>query len=253
MSFTLDCTTGEKALFSLSEGFDCTISKLKNTLLSLDLDTLYAQGGSNITVPPETYLYQYAVAKLGTHVPLAKTVWLHCTRTHSDEQFSDGILPLNQAVDRVWQMVLSLAPDSKVRDRLIAWGSHSVPDRLYQLRTKNSEHWGPYGFLVKEVALHAEDLGQHDYLKMPELIEDICNAYQKEFGESIFRHYFTILTPKMVAFISDKGCSDNSIKAALGYAYTTVRGLPPDWLAVTCIDCRGIVISPSQIIHVESL
>lgn len=88
---------------------------------------------------------------------------------------------------------------------------------------------------------------------MPELIEDICNAYQDKYGVNIFSHYKNVLSPKIVTFISYERCDDGCIEAALGYAYTSVRGMPPNGMAVTCIDCQGRAVRLEQIVNVETV
>jgi len=50
----------------------------------------------------------------------------------------------------------------------------------YNLKTSSSIHWGPYAMLVKEIGFN--DVGNHDYLRVPEIVEDICLSFQQQYG-----------------------------------------------------------------------
>ncbi|EQA1213255.1 hypothetical protein AT509_004642 [Escherichia coli] len=52
---------------------------------------------------------------------------------------------------------------------------------MFQLRTGDKIHWGPFGHLVRELHFNASENGLHDYLWLPELVEDVCKAYQKKY------------------------------------------------------------------------
>ena len=43
-------------------------------------------------------------------------------------------------------------------------------------------HYGPYAMLVREIAFNSQVVGNHDYLKIPEIIEDMCMDVQKVYG-----------------------------------------------------------------------
>lgn len=253
MAFNLDCRSGQKALDSLARGFQCTPEELRATLLSIDLDELYEERHRAPSVPAEQYLYEYAVKKLGGHLELSSVVWFHCTRTSADNTFIDGISPLNESLEKVWDILLACAPEKTIRRNLLTMKEKGVKDDLYALRTQNSFHWGPYGILVRDIAFIAEDLWQHDYLKMPELVEDICNAYRLDHGVSLYTHYSEALKPKIVSFKSTHRLDSGCVESALGYAYRYIRGHSLDCMSVTGIDCEGVAISPEQITGIETL
>lgn len=86
------------------------------------------------------------------------------------------------------KMLLDLAPDEVVLKRLREWDQPGgVPDEMFQLRTGDKMHWGPYGHLVRELHFHTSENGLHDYLWLPELVEDVCKAYQKKYGHDLNR------------------------------------------------------------------
>ena len=251
--FELDCSSGDEALYSLALGFRCTPQKLKEVLFSLDLDVFYQDIHSAPRAPIGQFLYEYIVGKLGHHLELSSVVWFHCTRTSPDNQFLDGVSPLNDSLPKVWQILMDLAPERTIQEKLLAMKEKGVSDDLYALRTQNSIHWGPYGILVRDVAFVAEDLSQHDYLKIPELIEDICNAYQLDHDVSLHEHYSKALKPMMVKFKSGYRVDSGCVESALGYTYRYIRGHKPDDMSITGIDCEGIAVSPDQILAVENV
>ena len=56
-----------------------------------------------------------------------------------------------------------------------------VPDDLNNEKTTNRLHSGPYAMLVKESAFRSSEIGNHDYLEFPEIVEDICNGYERQY------------------------------------------------------------------------
>lgn len=98
--------------------------------------------------------------------------------------------------------------------------------------------------------LHARKLWQHDYVRLPELVEDVCNAYKK-YGQDLTGHYLEVLKPCIVCFRADIDYEKGALEAALSYAYTSVRELPPDSGAVFGIDRHGKSVSVDEIVNVE--
>lgn len=44
------------------------------------------------------------------------------------------------------------------------------------MKLASKQLWGPYAMLVREVAALSKEVGNHDYLDAPEIIEDICHV-----------------------------------------------------------------------------
>lgn len=250
-NFLLDCETGDSAIESLCSAFSCSTETLSRLLFSIDIDAVYKKHWRDINVPAEEYLYSYAVQRLGPHKPLRAVCWFHLTRTLKDNDFNSGIWPLGKSLDSVWDMMISIPQDRMVRERLLQMRkSRSVADWQYSMKSKDPVHWGPYGILVKDVAFCAKDLGQHDYLGMPEIIEDICNGYNAQHGESISEIYSNALIPKIVKFKSSHRLDSRCVEAAISYVYTHIRKQPPCCWSVTCFDGAGVTISTEDILSV---
>lgn len=109
---------------------------------------------------------------MGTHkLPLKLTTPSRYPRhLRKSNNFHNGISPLNEALQNVWDTLISEAPTQECRKNLKFMLNNGVDDHLYGLRVNDSIHWGPYGILVKDVAFNTDKLHQHDYLAMPELV-----------------------------------------------------------------------------------
>ncbi|EID8763376.1 TPA: hypothetical protein IF410_004848, partial [Escherichia coli] len=104
-----------------------------------------------------------------------------------------------------------------------------------------------------ELHFNASENGLHDYLWLPELVEDVCKAYQKKYGHDLKPHYLSVLHPCIVWFEADIVYEKGVLETALSYAYTSVRDLPPDGNATFGIDCDGKSVSRSAIARIEFL
>lgn len=249
----LDCSSRSRALHTISAGFDCQPDQLKEVLLSLDLEQLY-ETEPRIMVEASQYLKDYVSAELGEPVPFSRAFWFHGTRTFAGNTFPDGLLALNHSESLAIKMLVDLAPDEAVRKRLREWHHPGgVPDAQAQLRTSDRMHWGPYGHLIRELHFHTSENSMHDYLRLPELVEDVCNAYREYYGSDLTAHYLKVLQPCIVWFQADIPYEEGALKTALAYAYTSVRNLPPDSHATLGIDREGESVSKSSIANIEFL
>lgn len=253
MTFKIDCDDGISALETLSTGFRCTTTVLTEVLCSIDIEQIYEQHGDDIDIPPGEYLYTYIESKLGAHNRLESVCWFHFTRTLRTNNFTAGILPLGQSLELIWGTMLDVTEGTPVHSNLLKLKESRLDDFQYQLQSNDPFYWGPFAFLVKEVGLKAEQLGQHDYLGMPEIIEDICNGYQQTFDEPIVHLLENALVPCVVKFESTKRTDNGCVAAALSYAYTHVRGVVPSQGAVTTFDAKNSVIPKESIVYVQFL
>lgn len=253
MGFVLDCEDGEAAVESMSECFDCEQADLVNVLQSIDIGAIYSDFENSPDVAAEKYLYDYVVEKFGEPEDTDSICWFHLTRTLDDNDFSDGILPLSEALDLVWETLFSIFEDSKIYQNLKDMRGRGVDDFQYNLKSDDPVHSGPYGILVREIACSASELAQHDYLKLPEIIEDICAGYQREFGEAIYDDVSNALVPCVVKFSEEDVADQGAIEAALFYAYTYANDLPVSMNSVCCFDGEDCAVPYEDIVYVEFL
>lgn len=75
---------------------------------------------------------------------------------------------------------------------------------MFQLRRADRIHWGPYGDFIREVHFHANELGLGDYTRLPELVEDVLNAYNEAYQRDLTEHYMRVLQPCLLWFLTKK-------------------------------------------------
>lgn len=249
----LDCESAESALLSLASIFRCRPLDIRGALLAIDLDEIYSDDGNTPDVQSWTYLFSHFVAEFGEPLPVDSICWFHCTRSIKSSKFTAGLLTLDQALPFVWAMLIDAVQGAPAAARLRSMRAGGVSNFHYRLKAGNRAHQGPYGFLVRDCAFNPSRLWSHDYLRLPEIVEDICNAYAKKYGEPIDQIYQTALVPCVVKFQSTRGFGLGSLEAAISYAYTCVRDLPPDFGAVYCFDGEGLSVDARDIVSVQYL
>ncbi len=136
----------------------------------MNLEQIYELQWREQQIPYPEYVYNYVVKELGEPNSLDGVCWFHCTRTVMSNKFTEGILPLGESINRVWSMMLDIVKKSHLHQQLATMKKHGVNDSQYTSKTENSTDWGPYGILIKEVAFYTQELSQHDYLELPEII-----------------------------------------------------------------------------------
>lgn len=106
--------------------------------------------------------------------------------------------------------------------------------------------------LVKESAFRSAEMGNHDYLRMPEIVEDICNGYEHQTGECILEDVSSVLTPCIVKFEVESDRDDEHLnRVLLYYCWSKCRNEEMCDLSNTCFDGQGRVIPRSAILKVE--
>lgn len=147
--------------------------------------------------------------------PVTGISWFLLTRTLDGTRFSEGILPLGAALPKLWDILVSIPKDGNKRRRLEELRVSSVPNYQYQLKVSDKLHHGPHAMLVRESAFNASEMRNHDYLKLPEIIEDVCWGYQERFKESIQDEIMEALRPCIVKFEDRSGTRTDVIGPVL--------------------------------------
>lgn len=247
---SLDCESRASALDSLASIFGLSEKSIENFLCGFDIEDHYKRnepphsGDRELRLVLETRLRCSAA-------PLDRVYWFHLTRALPTSDFAHGIQPLTTALDHVWETVLHVFHETQHQPRLTKMKELGVPNSHYQLKTAKPLHAGPYAMLVRDVANRSKDIGNHDYLWLPEIMEDICNGYQTEYGESIHDELNKALVPVIVKFWSAKQRGIGCVEAALYYVYLSLHGHKLTMHANTCFDGKNELIPREQIIRVE--
>jgi len=181
----------------------------------------------------------------------SRVFWFHLTRAPAGATFSEGILPLTASLAKFWDTVLNVFGGTVHETRLRELRRTGVPAFQYNHKVNDPLHAGPYAMLVRGIASKAEEVGNHDYLRLPEIMEDICTGYQERYGVSLDEALSASLLPTVVKFWSTKDPGDGCIDAALYYLYRTSRNEPLSMYANTCFDGENRAVPSEQIVSVE--
>ena len=118
------------------------------------------------------------------------------------------------------------------------------------MKVSDADHWGPYGVLVRDVAFCPAEIGNHDYLGIPEIIEDISLCFVEQYGFDLRSAFIQNSQPCIVKFI-DYTPDPRCLPPALYYLYSRFHGEPLSLSCNTCFDGLGKSVRQKQIQRVE--
>ena len=249
---TLDCETHSSTMKSLANIYDINAHEIEGFFKSFDIDKHYEVNEPDCMGEQE--LRNVFEERLQLQPKkLDKVCWFHLTRALSEENFNEGILPLSKSLEKVWDILFSVFIGTEHYNNLKAIESSGVDDFQYNHKVGVDSLAGPFAMLVKDVAFDSQSIGHHDYLRIPEIMEDICNGYQKRFGASIIETLGKALKPKIIKFISSKKIGVSCIEAALYYAYRISNNQNLSSNTNTCFDGDNTAIPYNQILNIESI
>jgi hypothetical protein len=218
----LDCESYESSLKSICDLYEATAADVTGFLWAVDLDKEHEKRMTSVSPrDPLTDLFEscFGLPTRAFH----QVHWFHLTRVPRGTDFAEGILPLHLVLKTIWQTVISIPTDARTKANLQKLEKKGLPDNFYGLKTQSPTHSGPYAVLVRESAFHARSMGNHNYLAFPEIIEDICNGYQKEFGERIHERIATALKPCIVKFETAEEDGNRLVTPVLSYCWHKVH------------------------------
>ena len=204
---------------------------------------------------PDQYIRNSFDKNFGQPVKQIDSVmWFHLTRTVKSSDFSEGILPLDIALEKVWEILVSLVNTCEQRENLAKLRMQGVPNRHFKLKVNENMHQGPYALLILDVGFKSEEVGNHDYLRIPEIIEDICDGYQVKFNESIKEIVINKLKKCVVKFEANtetKETNHRFLTPALSYCWCIINEEELGSHESTCFDSEGKIIPKKQIIEIK--
>ena len=252
---TLDCETLESTYESVQDLCGMNRGEVNGLLDALDLDACSEDDPRRHWDTPSRILSLFE-DKIGRTVPFDEVHWFHLTRASQDTDFADGILPLRQCIDRIWDFLFSLPSNVISSDEWTRFRNEmerNLPGgfaELYRMKVSDRLHWGPYGILIKEAAFVPMDLGNHDYLRTPEIIEDICECFREKSGIPLIDEFLAHTTPCVVKF-KDHRFDRSLLGDALLYLYykrCQQDASPP---RPSCFDGQGVAVPRERILDVE--
>lgn len=191
-----------------------------------------------------------------------RVMYFHGTRTTLDaiEDIKvNGLHPLPLAVEKIWAMLELVFQDRIIdkvdwinfKDKCIKTKSTSY----YNLLNNSSDaNFGPWAKMIFETVVNNKaGVNSHDYLDMPEVIENIFEQSKKEFTEIDFKTEFKkVCNSYVIKFWIDEDngeISKGRVERALIYLQKAVKNLP---FGKLCDDYSAInkIITSSQIVDI---
>lgn len=249
----LDCETRQSAEASVLAAFGCTQSALRAFLADPEHLAHYEANWQTIPIDFDRFLYQRACESLGAPTLPTEFCWFHGTRVPAGTTFEEGILPLGAIVPSLQERLVAELEDPASRAAVLrAFATKGGNSFHFGNKLSHEVHSGPFAILVREVADYANELGQHDYLRMPEIIEDLCDEVKAECGLDLLPIYEERWRPAMVKFVAPGGVSgEGGLTAALRYLRACALEGKPDKGAVCNFDGENRAVPVGQVLKVE--
>ncbi|HEV7395060.1 MAG TPA: hypothetical protein VGN86_01010 [Pyrinomonadaceae bacterium] len=198
----LDCETPESILNSLSSVIGTDKNRIQDLLFQFDIDK-YFHSNPQSNLCSEDLLLS-VIAPSAKSLTYDATCWFHLTRAGSASNSEQGILPLGMQVDSIWDSLFDLLEGSFPNGK---WNDfrHSIETdcshhsaNIYRLKTTKQHLWGPYAILIQGMAFDSKAHGNHDYLRIPEIIDDICTCFQDYSGINLREVYVQKTRPCII-------------------------------------------------------
>lgn len=250
----LDCETEDTAYTSLENITGISKQKFIDFFNCFDMDKYYDEVDYNGTGDQLLFEKLLEMTK-GKDLSYDGTMWFHLSRTTKSEVFYQGILPLGQVINSLWYFLFTLQEGILTKKQ---WNlfreslTNSDEDYafLYSMKISDSFHWGPYAMLIREIAFAAKDAGNHDYLDVPEIIEDICLPFQEKFNYDLLENFKQSTIPCIVKFQTADNEKSN-LGIAMYYLYHKHKGEPLSLHSNICFDGEGKAIK--DILKIETV
>jgi len=235
----LDCESVDSTYKSLEKILGIPTEEIKAFLAEFDMGNYY-ETHPDYYHTGDKLLVTMIKRKYDISYDFDITYWFHLTRAAKFFDFKEGILPLGEAINSIWDFLFSLLEGNFKRKDWIHFRRDLESNNLrghyahlYNLKLREPSLWGPYAMLVKHVAFIPELIGNHDYLKGPEIVEDICFTFEEIHGYNLIKKYIDNTQACIVKFKSDV-CKPSYIGSALYYLYRAHRN---EGISVYCNDC----------------
>jgi hypothetical protein len=253
----LDCETYDTALKGICDIFEIQESDLLRFLEDSNLNVEHATKHSK-EMPFEEFLYNAFITGFNcTPISITKVCWFHLARTLDPQSYENGIFPLGKIKDRLFSEMYQLISDKFTPEEWeeIIRSPGGRNHLAYGERVGNVMLHGCYAMLINEEAFLSEEFNAHDYLAIPEIVEDLCYAVEEKYGidlMALYKAYSSSIIVKFFTFPSDFSEQQRILTTVLSYLRskclnTELTGLYYGFAA------QNEIIPPEQIIQIETV
>lgn len=235
----LDCETYEKALQSVSKIMGIPQDQLVNHLANTDYVTLHEAHWRESLF--DDFLFKSVCDSFRAYdFVIDRICWFHLSRTMHPEWFLEkGILPLQEIEPLLREDI------DKLRTQCNNPAGYDFKSSTYT-RFRNSCRQGPFAMLVKDVAFRHYEIGHHDYLAIPECVEDM--------GKEIAGLYYKNSISVIVKFHAQPRLkAEDYLEPVVNYLYYAIHKIELSVDCNTCYDASSHRIPPEDIIYVKEV
>ncbi len=241
---TLDCENLMSTICSLEEIFNTESSQILSFLRSFELDKIYAN--NDIQEFPHEHLYKCFLEHFKTDFNSIQAYWFHATRMPINTSFDNGILPLKEMIKPIETNIDTIAKGLGLQKNEAAISSCEIIN--HKLSTVSDP--GPWGFLVKEFAINPPN-GIHNYLKTPELVQDIISCKYRNSWAVLEEEYRKLTKPCLIKFLGSELFHPEKLSYVIHYVYNRVKNHRLTTFCSTNTSNRGQLIPFDSIEKIE--
>lgn len=233
----LNCRTPEDALQSVADILSIPKETIAWDLDFVDFEKQYEDSGAWREYDFGEFLFRYFISTYSVCTQVLRidrVYWFHLSRTLTPDCFAEGIYPLDQALEKIHMGMMK------------RFGTLGVPVWEETHFTHDKERQGPFAMLVREIAFRASQVSNHDYLEIPEYIED-------HFSEEVVREFKQQAVPVVAQFFAEPDRPvETYLKRVFEYLYCCYQK-KDFWIGGcnTCYDGKGTAVPAEQMISIE--
>lgn len=252
----LDCETLETTLASVALAAGVSERELLDGLRRFDPAGVDTSADWYGAVP------RAALASIGVNIDSVRFDAIrafHGTRTLDPQRFvRHGILPLGAVIDRLWDDLFAIAGGqvTTAEWHAIRTAIETGPLRpgpaehsayLYRLKVGKTSLHGPYANLVRDHVL-APIEGHHDYLAIPEIVQDIAR-----FAGTDLQDRFERAAKSCIVKFRHHEVTHHEIDSAVSYLLSKAHNEPHGFSSVHGLDCKGVAVPPEAVVAVDEI
>jgi hypothetical protein len=249
----LDCQNTSTALQSLAAACQLPVERLAQVVEAHQVDWDAGFGREEPEIAGLRGIFDELGLAIGD-INFDGAYYFHGTRVLDPSLFREqGILPLGQMLDRIWDslygLIADLITDTDWRDHREKVEARIVEGNgvfQYVLKSGNALHHGPYALLTRDNHVNPAE-GNHDYLAIPEIVEDIAQTWQPELQD----RFRAASKPCIVKFLKEGSVHEDYVRGAFWYLHGMLHEGEVTRLSQLGFDCGGVAVPSSDIVDVE--
>jgi hypothetical protein len=241
----LDCENYNSMILSLEAIFNASGKDIISFLQNIDLKKICRNSGE-IKNYDEILFDEFIKEFKLDNSKVIYANWFHNTRTLKNSAFSEGILPSQMAINKIEVLLNKICEEVHIpiknKDLSLC--------PIIKAKTNCSINQGPWGWLIRDFSFEIPE-GIHDYLKIPELVEDILSFKYRDKYDLLIHEFQKATTKCIVKFKSDREFHHQRLSKVINYLYHKEKKEDMDWRCNANFSNNGNIIKPEMILKID--